>query len=153
MCYLPSYFLCIIQQLFILVPWLALVALRRPRAALALCLLACGGSYAYSFHLAQKQGWRINGLDRPGFPAFYTSFYTRTFARMPTFLIGGMGAVLWHHFGTRFQAFLSAGGRGLGRFKVWAIVAVGLAILAAAEFGPHDEMAYAPGRWCVRMYA
>jgi hypothetical protein len=67
---------------------------------------------------------------------------------MPTFLIGGMGAILWHHHGQRFQSFLASGRwRAL---KVWGLVAAGLAILAAAEFGPRDEMAYAPGRWCVR---
>lgn len=72
MCYLPSWFLCVVQQLFLVVPWLALLARRRPNAALLLCTLACLASYIYTFETAQREGWRLNGLDRPGFPNFFT---------------------------------------------------------------------------------
>lgn len=65
---------------------------------------------------------------------------------MPTFLIGCAGAVLWHHHSERFLRFMHSGRAAL---KTWGLVAVGLAILAAAEFAPHDEMAYAPGLWYV----
>ncbi len=147
MCYLPSWFLCVVQQLFLLVPWLALVAHHRPHAALGLCALACLASYIYSFETAQREGWRLNGLDRPGFPNFFTHFYIRPFTRMPTFLIGGMGAILWDRHGQRWQRFLTS--RPWPFLRVWGVVAAGLAILAAAEFGPRDEMGYAPGRWYV----
>ncbi len=65
MCYIPSWWLAVIQQLFLIVPFIAAVAHWRPNAGLALCLLACVASWAYSFETAQRENWRINSIDRP----------------------------------------------------------------------------------------
>lgn len=72
MCYNPSWFLAVVQQLFLIVPWISALAYYRPKAALTLCILACVGSYIYSFEKGKRGGWRINAIDRPGFPNFFT---------------------------------------------------------------------------------
>lgn len=69
------------------------------------------------------------------------------FTRMPTFLLGCVGAVLWHQGGGRFVAYMN---RGRVALKSWGMIAAGLVILGLVEWGPKRELAYAPGKWCVR---
>lgn len=66
-----AWWLAAINQLFLLVPAISLVAFWRPRAGIALCLLACLGSYMYSFVTGQREEWRLNAFMRPGFPNFF----------------------------------------------------------------------------------
>ena len=66
------------------------------------------------------------------------------FTRMPTFLIGCAGAILWHQGGDRFVAFMN---RGRVQVKAWAIIALGLVVLGLVEYGPQRELGYAPGKW------
>lgn len=148
MCYNPSWFLAVVQQLFLLVPWLSALAFVRPQVGLAASAALCLGSYVYTFQHAQAEGWRINSIDRPGFPAFFSHFYANTFTRMPTFLIGGMAAMLYHHYKDRFHAFVTTGkSRWAVQAKVWGLLGLALTIFAATMFGPYRELGWAPGNW------
>jgi hypothetical protein len=70
--------------------------------------------------------------------------YIMPFTRMPTFLIGCAGAILWHQGGDRFVAFMN---RGRVQVKAWATIASGLVVLGLVEYGPQRELGYAPGKW------
>lgn len=150
MCYQASWFLAVVQQLFLLVPWLSALAFLRPWLGLMVGVALCVGSYVYTFQHSQAQGWRINSIDRPGFPRFFADFYAGTFTRMPTFLIGGMAAILYFKYGDRCREYWlrkSLQTPGTVRVQVWAAIGLALALFAAAIFGPYRELAFAPGKW------
>jgi len=151
MCYQASWFLAVVQQLFLFVPWLSALAFLRPKWGLAVGGGLCLASYVYTFQQAEKERWRINSIDRPGFPKFFADFYAGTFTRMPTFLIGGMAAVVWFHWGERMKGYWGREGRRKVTVQVWGAMGVAMVLFALTMFGPYRELAYAPGSWSQRI--
>jgi len=71
------------------------------------------------------------------------------FTRLPTFVLGCVGAILWHRHGDAFTRYMNSGRAAL---KAWGTVAVALVVLGLVEWGPHRELAYVPGKWCVHFF-
>eukprot|EP00624_Nannochloropsis_granulata_P007708 evm.model.NODE_910_length_7741_cov_21.375921.1 len=150
MCYQASWFLAVVQQLFLFVPWLSALAFWRPKWGMTLVMGLCLASYLHTFREAQREGWRINSIDRPGFPKFFADFYASTFTRMPTFLIGGLAAIVWYHWGERMGKYWARKeGKEGRRVTVQVVVVMGVAMVlfALTMFGPYRELGWAPGSW------
>jgi peptidoglycan/LPS O-acetylase OafA/YrhL len=70
--------------------------------------------------------------------------YTMPFTRLPTFALGCLLAILWHHHAESFTAYMH---RGRQQLKTWGLIGGGLVLLGLVEWGPHRELAYVPGKW------